>query len=39
MPVWMADEIYCGQFTRQDSPLVSLDALRELAQLLKAFTP
>jgi hypothetical protein len=39
MPIWMADENYCRQFTRQDSPQVSLAALRELAQLLKALTP
>jgi hypothetical protein len=39
MPTWMADENYCRQFTRQDSPVVSIDALRELAQLLKAVLP
>ena len=36
MPVWMADENYCRHFTRQDSPVVSLEALRELTHLLKA---
>jgi hypothetical protein len=39
MPAWMADENYCRHFTRQDSPVVSLDALRELAQQLKAVLP
>ena len=38
-PMWMADENYCRQFTRQDSPVVSLKALRELTQLLKAVAP
>jgi hypothetical protein len=39
MPAWMADEEYCRQFTRQESPVVSLDALRELARLCKAIAP
>jgi hypothetical protein len=39
MPAWMTDENYCRHFTRQDSPLVSLDALRELRQQLKAVLP
>lgn len=39
MPAWMADENYCQQFTRQDAPVVSLNALRELANLLKTLAP
>ena len=36
VPAWMLDAIFCSQLPQRDHPLIALEALLELAELIEA---